>query len=154
MEYLNDRTWPYHGMSTHAMKIRTSVLNKSWKYHISDKYGHGGDTSPHVRGPFAAVPKATFSSAMAVMDKVEGWNEEKWVRSYLAASIWKNTKAVLCDLQPILAIIVECVSWVTEDSPWDRKWITETKATMRENLILEALHYDIDVPCPLQWALL
>ena len=25
---------------------------------------------------------------------------------------------------------------------------------MKENLILEALHYDIDVPCPLHWALL
>ena len=25
---------------------------------------------------------------------------------------------------------------------------------MKENLILEALNYDIEVPCPLQWALL
>ena len=25
---------------------------------------------------------------------------------------------------------------------------------MKENLILEALHHDIEVPCPLQWALL
>ena len=31
---------------------------------------------------------------------------------------------------------------------------SETKATMRGNLILEALNYDIEVPCPLQWALL
>ena len=28
------------------------------------------------------------------------------------------------------------------------------KVTMKEKLILEALHYDIDVPCPLQWGLL
>ena len=34
---------------------------------------------------------------MTVMDKVEGWNEEKWVGSYLAACMWINTKAVLCD---------------------------------------------------------
>ena len=27
-------------------------------------------------GDFAAVLKATFSYAMAVMDKVEGWNED------------------------------------------------------------------------------
>ena len=39
MDYLNDRTWPYHGMSLYAMKKRTSVLNKFWKDHISDKYG-------------------------------------------------------------------------------------------------------------------
>ena len=93
MEYLNDRTWPYHGMSPYAMKIRTSELNKFWKDHISDMYGLGGDTSPYVR-PFAAVPKATFSSSMAVMDKVEGWNEEKWAGSYLAASLCIYTKAV------------------------------------------------------------
>ena len=39
MEYLNDRTWPYHGMSPYAMKIRTSVLNKFLKDHISDRCG-------------------------------------------------------------------------------------------------------------------
>ena len=63
------------------MKIRTSVLNKFWRDYISDKYGLGGDMLPCVRLPFAAVPKATFSCAVAVMDKVEGWNEEKWVGS-------------------------------------------------------------------------
>ena len=31
--------------------------------------------------------------------------------------------------------------------------MTETKVTVRENLILEALHYDIEVPCPLKWSL-
>ena len=96
MEYLNDRTCPYQGMSPYAMKIRTSMLCKFWKDRISDKYGLGGDTSPYVRRLFGAVPKAT-SFAMAVMDKVEGWNEEKWVGSCLAASMWIYTKAVLCE---------------------------------------------------------
>ena len=50
--------------------------------------------------------------------------------------------------------IVESVSWVTEDSLWEHEWITETNATLKENLTLEALDWDIDVPCPLQWALL
>ena len=49
MEYLSARTWPYHGMSPYAMKMTTSVLNKFWKDHISDKYGRGGDTSPYER---------------------------------------------------------------------------------------------------------
>ena len=44
--------------------------------------------------------------------------------------------------------------WVTEDSQWDHEWTTVTKVTVKENFILEALHYDIDVSCPLQWALL
>ena len=49
---------------------------------------------------------------------------------------------------------MESVSWVTEDSLWCHEWITEAKVTMKENLILEALNCDIEVPCPLQWALL
>ena len=100
---------------------------------------------------------------MAVMDKVEGWKEEQWIGSYLAASMWMYSKSALydgrkrdppLDVQTILAIIIEGVSWLTEDSLWDYEWITETKVTMKENFILEALHYDIEVPCPLQWALL
>ena len=134
-------------MSPYAMNFRASVLNTFWRDHISDKYGIGGDTALHVRRPFAAVPKATFSRAMAVMDKVEGWKEEECVLSYLAASMWIYTKAALCDgrkrdplldLQPVLATITESVSWVTEDSQWDHEWITETEVTMKGNLILEA----------------
>ena len=101
---------------------------------------------------------------MAVLDKVEGWNEEEWVGSWLAACMWICIKAVLCggrrrdpplDLQqPTLGIIVESVSRATEDFLWEHDWITETKVTMKENIILEALNYDVDVPCPLQWGLL
>ena len=149
----NARTWPYRAMSPYAMKERASVLNKFWRDHTSDKYGFGGDTVPCVRRPFAAVPKATFSNAMAVIDKVEGWKD-------LAASMWIYTMAALCngrkrnpplDMQNILAILIESVSWVTEDLQWDHERNTETKVTMKENLILEALHYDIEVSCPLQW---
>ena len=97
MEYLNERTGPYHGISAYVMKIRTSVLNKFWKDHISDKYGLRGDRQPYVRRPFTAVPKATFSFAMTVMEKVGRWNGGKWVCTYLAACMWTYTKAVLCD---------------------------------------------------------
>ena len=77
--------------------------------------------------------------------------------------MWIYTKAALCDgrkrnppldVQNILAIIIESVSWVTEDFLWDHEWSTETKVIMKENLALEALHYDIEVQCPLQRSLL
>ena len=73
----------------------------------------------HGRWPFATVPKATFSIAMAVMDKFGRWNEEKWVVSCLVVCMWISTKAVLCDgcrrdppldIQRFLGIIVESVS--------------------------------------------
>ena len=73
MEFLNDRTCPYHGMSASALKNRTSVLNRYWQKHISDKNGLRYDMPPYVRRPYgrrlyAAVPKATVSFAMALMD--------------------------------------------------------------------------------------
>ena len=43
---------------------------------------------------------------------------------------------------------------MTEDPLWDHEWITERKVTKKANLILEALNCDIEVPCPLHWALL
>ena len=100
---------------------------------------------------------------MTVMDKVEGWNEEKRVVSKFAASVWNHTKAVLfdgrgrdplLDLKVILRIIMESVSWVTEDILWEHERITETNVVLKERDILEALNYDIDVPCSLQWRLL
>ena len=60
-------------MSPCSMGVTASVLNKFWRDHISDKYGFGEDTVPYVLRAFAAVPKATFSHAFAVMDKAEGW---------------------------------------------------------------------------------
>ena len=57
---MTDRTWPYHGMSAYVMKIRTSVVNRFWRGHISDKYGLRGDMPPYVRRPFEAVAKPPF----------------------------------------------------------------------------------------------
>ena len=34
------------------------------------------------------------------------------------------------------------------------EWVTEPNVLWKENDILEALSYDIDVPCPLQWGFL
>ena len=59
------------------MKNRTSVLNRYWRDHNSDKYGFRGHKPPYVRWPCTAVQKGAFSFAMTVMDKVEeGWNED------------------------------------------------------------------------------
>ena len=135
------------------MKIRPSVLHRVWRDHISDNNGRRGDIHPYAQAP-VAVPKATFSFAMTAMDKVEGWNEEKWVGSKFAASVWIYTKAVLCDgcgrgppldQRQMLRIIMESASLVTEDFLWEHDWVTGTNVVSKENGILEALNYDIDV---------
>ena len=96
---------------------------------------------------------------MTVMDKVKGWNEEQWVGSKFAASMSIHTKAVMCDgrgrppqdLRQMLRIIMECVRWATEDCLWEHEWVTEPNVLWKENDMLEALDFDIDVLCPLQW---
>ena len=43
---------------------------------------------------------------------------------------------------------------MTEDSLWNHEWITETKGYHERKFHSGGLHYGIQVPCPLQWALL
>ena len=66
-----------HERLCHEDKILS--VEQALEDHISDKNGRRDNTPPYALAPFAAVPKTTFSFAMTVMDKVEGWHEEKWV---------------------------------------------------------------------------
>ena len=43
-----------------------------------------------------------------------------------------------------------CLRFFQQQRLWEHELITETKVTMKENLTLEALNYDFDVPCPLR----
>ena len=70
--------------------------------------------------------------------------------SKFAACMWLFTDAVQCDGQGS----TESVRWVCEDALWEHEWVTELNVLLKENEILEALHYDLDVPCSIQWRLL
>ena len=111
------------------MKIWTSVLNTFWRDHISDKYGLRGDMSPYVRRLRAHLcQKSTFSFAMTVMDKVEGWNEEDVGGGRTSLRACGSTPKPCCVMGAgvthhsiyslDLVIIVESVSWVIEDFLW------------------------------------
>ena len=78
-----------------------------------------------------AQPKAVFSHVMTVMDKICGWGEEeKWVGSLFADSMWVYTKCVLCDGQETtqnfmerrMLSIVESVNWVCEEVLEEYEW--------------------------------
>ena len=120
------------------------MLNKFWRDHISDKCGFG---------------EATFYCAMAVKDKrMERRKLGGIVPRRVHVDVHQGCSVRRTQKRPTLGLPT-CtrnlsVSWVTEDFLWDHEWITETRVTMKENLILEARHYDIEVPCLLQWALL
>ena len=118
MEFMLGRTWHHHVMNDSALRTRSSVLHRFWRDHISDKKKRPQRNIPPYARASLAARKATFSFAMTAMDKVAEWNEEKWVGSKFAASVWICTKAVLCDgrgrppqdLRQMLRIFMESVS--------------------------------------------
>ena len=72
----------------------------------------------------AIQTKAEFSYAIAVMDKIGGWEEENSVGSRFAANMWIWTKAVICNGQNRmqnyrlleLRSIMGSVSWACDDA--------------------------------------
>ena len=123
-------------MIAHSRKNRTSVLNRYWQRHISDKNGTWCDMPPHVERPcgrclHAAVPKVNFTFALTLMDKVGGWNDEKWIGPKFAACMRIYTKAACnkkCGGDPSLELdcaegkIGKSATWVTEGRPWAHVW--------------------------------
>ena len=83
---------------------------------------------------------AEFSYAIAVMDKIEGWEEESWVGSKFAASMWIHTKAVICNGQDNMQeyrvlkcrSMMEAVNWVCDDALGDHVWVSELTISCQE----------------------
>ena len=155
---MTGRTWPDPELSHKARNTREFVLLTFCQDCVADRLGRREAIPPNT----VALPKSVFSYAMTVMDKVEGWEEEQWVGSRLAACMWTCTKAVLCDgrgpthenLRRKLSTIMESVCWVCEDAFGDNEWRKELHGTLNENEILVALNHDLGVPCVIQWRLL
>ena len=79
------------GVSNRRPPIKTAewVLRQFWQSFMEDKFDLEN----------AIQKKAEFSYAIAVMDKIGGCEEENWVGSRYAASMWMYTEAVLCNGQ-------------------------------------------------------
>ena len=74
------------------MQLREYLLREFWATFVDDRPFHSGSLYWHAN----VQPKAVFSHATTVMDKIHGWkDEEKWVGSTFAACMWINTKEVL-----------------------------------------------------------
>ena len=65
MESFNDRGWAHQGGSAYAGKNRTSVLNRYWQRHISDKNGVWYDMPPYVKGPTAGNCTQQFQKQLS-----------------------------------------------------------------------------------------
>ena len=88
------RIWPIAELSARAKLTREYDVTHFWLSFVEDKFDLDN----------AIQTEAWFSYAITVMDKVGGWEDEegeqeKWVGSRLAASMWIYTKAVVCNWQ-------------------------------------------------------
>ena len=114
----------------------------------------------------AIQTKGKFSYAIPVMDRIGGWEEgeeqESWVGTRFAASMWIYTKAVVCNGQSHmqnfkifkLRSILEAVNWVGDDAFDDHVWVTEMTTAQQVAKVLDALQGDIELPCVVQWTML
>ena len=110
--------------------------------------------------------QASFSYAIVVMDRIGGWmrrgriEDGSQIVARLAASIWIYAKAVICNghmdgiRNQKRYSIMEAINWVCTRVREDPKWTPEFSWIVQEIKNLEALIYDIDVPCSVQWEML
>ena len=162
----------HQSMSAYAGKNRTSVLNRYWERHISDKNGIWYGMPPSFKGPYGRwlarnSSKSNSKNNLHLRVDLDGqgrrmeWWRMDWPK--FAACMRIYTKPVCnkkCRGEPSLdldfaqPIVGESVTWVTEVCLWEHEWVMDTTVTLKENEILEALNYEIELPCPLQWGLL
>ena len=106
------------------------VLRQLWQTFVDDRFDLGN----------AKQTKTVFSYAMAVMDTIEGWEEEDWVGSRFAACTWIYTKAVICNghenMQEYMTeqfrSIMDFLIWVCDDAPDDHEWVSESSSLVRK----------------------
>ena len=132
-----ERTWPNLEPSERAQNVAEYVLRQFWQTFIKDRLVLRNATQTQTR----TQPKSVFSCAMAVVDKIEGWEEEeKWVGSRFAACMWIYTEAVICNgqentqeyLMQRFRSILEGVTWLCDDALEDHEWVSElTRSPLR-----------------------
>ena len=110
-------------------------------------------------------PKAVFSYAMTLMDKIREWeDEERWVGSKFAACMWIYTKEAstggqILDreqeeyLKKRIMSIMLCTNWVCAGTFVDHEWVSSRTIIQQEEEILSMeLDFKIDVPSVAQWS--
>ena len=96
------------------------------------------------------------------MDRIGGWEEEHYLGSRFAASMWIKTKAVVCrgaiphaKLQVLhILIYYDTINWVCDDALDEHVWVSELTISLQEAKVLEALQYDLEIPRIVQWEML
>ena len=85
MESATGATWADVGRSPRQLQSREYEFREFWDILVDDRPFYRDFSCKHAN----VQPKAVFSYAMTVMDKISGWeDEERWVGSKFAACMW------------------------------------------------------------------
>ena len=77
LEVMTGRTWPNPGASNNAKNMGDNVLQRFWQDCVADRVV----CNEAILLRTIAQPKSMFSHTITVMDKVEGWEDERQVGS-------------------------------------------------------------------------
>ena len=136
MDVATGRTWTSYGWSQ-RWHAREYLLNEYWQIFVDDRLVPRDAINSHAN----VQPKAVFSYAMTVMDKICGWgDEQQWIGSLFAACMWIQTKAVLCVehdstqeyLKTRMLSIMESVNWVCEDALEEHEWVSPLTISLKK----------------------
>ena len=156
LDMTTGRTWPIHNLSQDALSARKFFLHEFWHIFVDDRPVHRCAINTHANAP----PNSVFSFALAILDKICGWEQErKWVGSLLVECVWIFIKAVLCngqqppenELQGRMLSIMQSVNGVCEDAFNDEhEWVTQITVPELESRALADLDYNFEIPCMVQ----
>ena len=142
----------WHELRFYSMKVKELSCNQSKGVSVEQILAR-----PHVRQTLRRSAKShflQFDGSNGQVTRMEWRKMGGIVLCRVHVDVYQGCSVRWTQEKPTIghANFIESVSWVIQDFLWDHEWITETKVTMKETLILEILHHDIEVPCPLQWS--
>ena len=150
--------WANEELSDWSQSTRGAFLKHFWHFFVNDK----------IDLENAIQTKAEFSYALTVMDKIGGWEGNEDVDNQVGlrfgSCLWIFTKAIMLDgsrtnsaretIQRKKNSIIFAVNSVCDKCMCRHTSLSDETLILQEAKTLEALNYDLDVPCVVQWAVL
>ena len=163
MEKASRRSWTECENSPRTIELIEYVLREFWEIFVDGRPSCRDACFKHAK----VQPKAVFSCAMAIMDAIQGWqDEEKRVGSKFAACMWIYSTEVLTrgqtlnpemerDLKKRMMSIMLCMNWVCAGAFDDHEWVSESTITQHAEEAMDTrLVYQIGIPCVVLWCIL
>ena len=146
MEKASRGSWTENENTPRAVQLRQYTLKEFWEIFVDDGPSGADAFFRHVN----VQPKAVFSCAMTLMDKIQGWEEqEKRLGFQFATCMWIYTKKAMTKeqipnpameehLKKRMLCIMLCTNRVCAGTFVDHEWVSESTISQITSLIFRA----------------